>query len=109
MVPLPVIDEPFKRIAMYIVGPLPRSRSEHRYVHVVCDYATRYPEAVAMKSIDAEHVAEELISIFALVGLPRDILTDQGTNFTSELLAEIYRLLHIDSLRTSPYHPQTEV
>ena len=39
-----------------------------------------------MKSIDAEHVAEELISIFARVGLPRDILTDQGTNFTSELL-----------------------
>ena len=60
-----------------------------------------------MRSIDAEHVAE-LFRMFARVGLPREILTDQGTNFTSELLAEIYRLLHIDSLRTSPYDPQTD-
>ena len=52
--PLPIIEEPFGRIAMDIVGPLPRSRSGNKY-------ATRYPEAVALKSIDAEHVAEELI------------------------------------------------
>ena len=107
MKPLPVIAEPFDRIAMDIVGPLPRSRAG-RYTLVVCDYATRYTEAVAMRSIDAEHVAEELVCIFAQVGLPREILTDQGTNFTSELLAEIYRLLHLGSLRTSPYHPQTD-
>ena len=108
MIPLPVITEPFERIAMDIVGPLPHSRAGHRYILVVCDYATRYPEAVPMRSIDTEHVAEELVLMFARVGLPREILTDQGANFTSELLAEIYRLLHIDSLRTSPYHPQTD-
>ena len=28
---------------------------------VLCDYATQYPEAVAMRSVDAEHVAEELV------------------------------------------------
>ena len=60
-----------------------------------------------MKSIDAEHVAEELIKLFARVGVPQEILTDQGSNFTSQLLAEIYRLLHVHAIRTSPYHPQT--
>lgn len=35
-------------------------------------------------------------------------MTDQGPNFTSRLLAELYRLLHVDALRTSPYHPQTD-
>ena len=108
MVSLPIIAEPFERIAMDVVGPLPRSRAGHRYVLVVCDYATWYPEAVAMRSVDAEHVAEELVRLFSRVGIPREILTDQGTNFTSELLAEMYRLLHIDGLRTSPYHPQTD-
>ena len=34
--------------------------------------------------------------------------TYQDSNFTSKLLSEIYRLLHIHSLRTSPYHPQTD-
>ena len=64
MMPLPFIAESFDRIAMDIVGPLPRSRAGHRYT-LVCDYATRYPEAVAMRSIDAEYVVEELVCIFA--------------------------------------------
>jgi len=80
---LPIIDTPFQRIAMDIVGPLPRSRQGHRYILVMCDYATRYPEAVALRSIDAEHVAEELVKVFARVGIPEEILTDQGSNFTS--------------------------
>ena len=93
---------------MDIVGPLPRSRSGNRYVLGICDYATRYPEAVAMRTIDAENVAEELVKLFARVGIPSEILTDQGSNFTSQLLAELYRLLHVRPIRTTPYHPQTD-
>ena len=47
LIPLPIIAQPFSRIAMDIIGPLPKSRNGNRYVLVVCDYATRYPEAVA--------------------------------------------------------------
>ena len=108
LVSLPCITTPFERIAMDIIGPLPRSRSGHRYVLVICDYGTRYPEAVPMKSVDAEHVAEELVRVFARVGLSKEVLTDQGTNFTSQLLAELYRLLGVKAIRTSPYHPQTD-
>ena len=108
MVPLPIIGEPFQRMAMDIVGPLPRSRSGNRFVLVLCDYATRYPEAIPMRTVDAEAIAEELVGIFSRVGIPQEILTDQGTNFTSKLLGELYRLLNIKALRTSPYHPQTD-
>ena len=75
---------------------------------MVCDYATSYPEAVALRNIDAESVAEELVKLFARVGIPRKILTDQGTNFTSQLLAKVYRLLHVKGLHSSPCHPQTD-
>ena len=61
-----------------------------------------------MKSVDAESVADELVKMFAHVWIPQEILMDQGTNFTSKLLAEIYRLFHVDALHTSPYHPQTD-
>ena len=108
LVTLPILDEPFRRIAMDIVGPLPRSRSGNRYVLVICDYATRFPEAVPMRSIDAENVAEELLKLFARVGIPVEILTDQGANFTSQLLSELYSMLHIHGIRTTPYHPQTD-
>ena len=63
---------------------------------------------MALKPIDAEHVAEELISFFARVGVLREILMVQGSNFTSRLLEELYRLLHVRPIRTSPYHPQTD-
>ena len=53
-----IMDEPFQKIAMDIVGPLPRSSSGNRYVLVICDYATRYPEAVPMRAVDAESVSE---------------------------------------------------
>ena len=56
LIPLPVISQPFERIAMDKVGPLTRSSRGNRFVLVVCDYATRYPEAVPMKHVDAASV-----------------------------------------------------
>jgi len=83
MIPLPVMAEPFERIAMDIVGPLLRSRAGHRYILMACNYATRYPEAVPLKTIDAECIAEEVVKIFARMGISNEILTDQVSNFIS--------------------------
>ena len=69
LIPLPVISQPFERIAMDIVGPLTRSSRGNRFVLVVCDYATRYPEVVPMKHVDAASVAEELVRIFSRVAM----------------------------------------
>ena len=102
------MDVPFKRIAMDIVSPLPRSSTGKRYILVVCDYATRYPEAIPLRTIDADQIAKALVKFFSQVGIPEEILTDQGTNFTSQLLHEVYRLLYIKPIRTTPYHPQTD-
>jgi transposase InsO family protein len=74
---------------------------------VVCDYATRYPEAVALKSKEAVHVAEQLWKIFSRVGVSQEILTDQGPNFTSQLLKEMQRMIQVKPIRTIHYHPQT--
>ena len=93
LVTLLIMDEPFRRIAMDIVGLLPCGSSGKRYIIVICDYATRYPEAVALRTLDANAVAEELLAFFARVGVAEEILTDQGTNFTSQLLREVYGLL----------------
>ena len=108
LVSLPIIEEPFQRIAMDIVGPLIRSKSGNKFILVICDYSARYPEAVPLKNIQAETIAEELGKFFSRMGVPTEILTDQGSNFTSQLLKEVYRMLKIKPIRTSPYHPQTD-
>ena len=107
LVPLPVIDEPFRRIAMDIVGPLKRTTSGHKYILTVMDFATRYPEAIPLKNTDAKTVAEALCQVFSRLGLPEEVLSDQGTNFMSGLMKMVFQLLSIKHLKTSPYHPQT--
>ena len=95
--PLPIVDSPFDRITTDIVGPLLRICSGNRFVLVVCDYATRWPEAVHLRSMDAEHCGEELV-LFSIPRVPKEILTDQGSNFTSQLLKDVHRLLSINPI-----------
>jgi hypothetical protein len=103
---MPLIETPFERIAVDLIGPLqPISSSGNRYILTVVDYATRYPEATALPSIEAERVAEALVDIFCRVGIPREMLTDMGSQFTSGLMAETSRLLSLRQLTTTPYHP----
>ena len=46
---LPLIDKPFKCVSIGLVGPTePRSDKKPRYILTMIDYATRYPEAVAL-------------------------------------------------------------
>uniref|UniRef100_A0A803KDA6 Gypsy retrotransposon integrase-like protein 1 n=1 Tax=Xenopus tropicalis TaxID=8364 RepID=A0A803KDA6_XENTR len=106
--PLPVIGEPFQRVAVDLIGPLSRpSRTGKQYILTMVDYATRYPEAVALRRIDAPAVADALIQIFSRVGFPSEILSDQGPQFMSQLLQCLWQRCGVTSLRSSPYHPQT--
>ncbi|XP_075775856.1 uncharacterized protein LOC142826672 [Pelodiscus sinensis] len=89
LVPLPVVGVPFARVAMDIVGPLDKSKTGHQYILLLLDYATRYLEAIPLRNVHASTLAAELVKIFARVGLPEQILTDQGTNFTSRLMNEL--------------------
>ena len=107
LVPLPVIEEPFSRVAIDIVGEIrPASSSGHKYILTVVDHATRWAEAVPLKNIDTSTVAEALLSIFSRVGLPKQVLSDNGSQFTGHMMKEVYRILGIQGLYTSVYHPQ---
>ncbi len=78
------------------------------FMLVITDYATRYPEVFPLKTVRARNVALCLVQLFSRVGFPRTIVTDQGSNFMSKLLKQVYQLLGIKGLRTTPYHPQTD-
>ena len=49
-------------------------------------------------------MAEALLGLFSHVGLPDRIHSDRGSQFTSEMMQEIYQLLSIKQSTTSPYH-----
>ncbi len=63
--PLPLMEVHFERIGMDLIGPLERSARGHRFALVLVDYATRYPEAVPLRSISAKSVAEALFRLIS--------------------------------------------
>ncbi|XP_063598199.1 uncharacterized protein LOC134774732 [Penaeus indicus] len=106
LLPIPIVTEPFSCVATDIVGPLtPASSQGHKYILTLIDFATGFPDAHPLKDIDSVSVAEALLMIFSRVGIPREILSDRGTQFTSKLMGELHKLLGIKPLFTTPYHP----
>ena len=85
-----LITKPFQRIAMDLIGPLPRMQHDNLFILITCDYVTQYPEAIARPSTEVSCISKELVAVFACLGIPDEILLDQGTNFMSALLEEVY-------------------
>ncbi|CAM2106321.1 unnamed protein product [Caretta caretta] len=61
---------PFKSIGLDLVGPLEKSSMSHKYILIVVNYATQYPEAVPLRAATAPTIANELLQIFSRVRLP---------------------------------------
>lgn len=106
LIPLPIIEVPFERIGMDLVGP--RSTWGHEHILVIVDYATRYPEAIPLRKATSKAIAQELFLLCSQVGIPTEVLTDQGTPFMSRLMADLCCLLKVKQLKTTVYHLQTD-
>ena len=50
---------------------------------------SRYPEAVALPSIETERVAEALIAMFSRVGIPSEMLNEHESRVTIEVMNDV--------------------
>src|SRR6266487_1608673 len=102
------VGEPFERIGIDFVGPLERTKRRNRYILVVTDYLTKWPEAKAMKEATAENVVKFIYEeIICRHGCPKIILSDRGTHFRNKLVNELCGKFEIKHKLSSPYHSQT--
>lgn len=101
-------SQPFEKCALDIVGPLTITDKGNKYVLTFQDHLTKYSKAMPIANQEAEVVAKEFVTKIVLeYGIPEKILTDQGTNFMSSVLKDTCKLLKINKIRTSAYHPQS--
>jgi transposase InsO family protein len=99
----------FDRIALDVLSFTETTALGHKCVLVVQDYFTKWAEAYPLVDHTSISVAHVLVhEFFARYGLPRQILSDQGGEFQSDLFREIARLMEIDQTRTVPYHPASD-
>ena len=105
LIPLPVISTPFDRIAVDVVGPLPMTERKSRFILTIMDVAIRYAGAFQLRRVDTETVLGALFEFFAYFDIPKEILSDNGSNFTSKLAEEVNRRLGVNNIKVSLYHP----
>ena len=106
--PLQVEGEPFSKVAYDLVGPLPKTTSGYRYILTMMDLFSKFPAAVPLKRVDNTTVLDAMMGVFASYGLPKVLLTDQGSVFTSRLTKAMCQQFGITKIQTTPYHPQSD-
>ncbi|KAJ8019806.1 hypothetical protein HOLleu_41546 [Holothuria leucospilota] len=106
--PIPAFEEPFSRVIIDCVGPLPKSRAGHQYILTIMCASTRFPEAIPLRNIKARTVLQALLKFFTLFGLPKEIQSDQGSNFMSTVFQQMLYELGIDQIKSSAYHPESQ-
>ena len=104
-----VTSYPLQLVAMDIVGPFPESPAGNSYILVVADYFTRYTEAYPIPNQEAATVANKVVEeFFFRFSPPERLHSDQGQNFESAIVTEVFKLLGVEKSRTTPYHPQSD-
>ncbi|GBN32937.1 Retrovirus-related Pol polyprotein from transposon 412 [Araneus ventricosus] len=96
-------------MALDILGPFPVTTKGNRYVLVLLDYFTKWPEAIPIPDQGISTVAEELVRTWtSRYGVPMILHSDQGINFNSVLFTELCELLGILKTRKTALHPESD-
>jgi hypothetical protein len=101
-------SSPFQKLFLDLVGPLPKTLQSNNYILTLQDDLTKYSIAVPIADATANTIARAFVQNFVCIyGIPDTILTDQGTNFMSDIFKHICKILSFKKLHTTAYHPQS--
>ena len=101
------VGAPMDRLDTDILGPLPTSDSGMKYILLVQDQFTKWIECYAIPDQTAETVAHKIVFEFiSRFGSPLTIHSDQGRNYESQLFQQICKLLEVNKVHCTPFHPQ---
>jgi hypothetical protein len=101
-----LVVEPFEIWALDFVSPFNPKSNKKAYILVAMDYMTKWVEAEALPNAKEEVVIKFIFKLFVQYGIPREIITDGGSQFTGHRITTTLENYHIKHRVTSPYHPQ---
>ncbi|KMQ92328.1 reverse ribonuclease integrase [Lasius niger] len=102
-----VVNAPWQQAAINLVGPLPRSINGHTWLLTMQDRFSKWIEMVPLRRATTENLAREVTQrLIYRHGCPQQLITDNGTQLTSQRFKTLLAVFGIEH-RTSPvYTPQ---
>nr|GFC10636.1 reverse transcriptase domain-containing protein [Tanacetum cinerariifolium] len=88
------------------MGLFPSSNG-NKYILVAVDYLSKWVEAKALPTNDAQVVVKILKSLFSRFGTPKAIISDRGTHFCNEQFSRVMLKYGVTHRLSTAYHPQT--
>jgi hypothetical protein len=103
----PIVDKPFSRLSVDVMGPLPTTRSNNRFIIVIVDHCTRWAECYARPNHTAVTITRCVADFMTHFGVADSVLHDLGADFTSEMFKVFLNYFGIDQFKCSVAHAQT--
>eukprot|EP00762_Andalucia_godoyi_P003229 ANDGO_01040.mRNA.1 Retrovirus-related Pol polyprotein from transposon 17.6 len=102
-----MVSEPFDTLAIDTVGPLPVDEAGHKYLIVAIDAFSRFVELRSAPDCTAKEAARLILDIVGRYGAPRVIRSDNGSQYSAQIVEELLKLLGCGRHFTIPYRPQS--
>ena len=101
------IEGPFVHLGLDIIGPLPITERNNRFIIVTVDYFTKWVEAEPTPTITAKDIVYFLSKVFARHGTPQCITVDNGVQFVADLTKIFLDMYDVYIKFTTTYHPES--
>jgi hypothetical protein len=107
--PLPLPEWKWETISMDFITRLPRSTKQNDAIMVVVDKLSNPAHFILIKSTCKEIYISIIFmkEIFRLHGMPKEIISDRDTKFTSNFWKYLFVGFETKFLFSISYHPQT--
>jgi transposase InsO family protein len=102
-------EMPWDVITVDLMGPYPKGSLQSIYLLVVVDMFSKLVEMFPLRQAKTENVTDKLRLVCCRWGVPRVIVSDNGTQFTSRHYIEWCKSLSIKPFFISAYHPQANL
>jgi hypothetical protein len=108
--PLKIPEWKWEEIEMDFIVGLPRTQAGYDSIWVIVDCITKVAHFIPGKTtyLGAKLVELYMSRIMCLHGVPKMIVSDRGSQFTSKFWEKLHESMDTKLNFSSPYHPQTD-
>ncbi|KAF0306283.1 uncharacterized protein FJT64_022160 [Amphibalanus amphitrite] len=104
--PVPFPDRPWSKLGLDVVGPLPDVPASARFAVTLTDYHSKWVEVGLTPTVTTADIIRILATVWSREGYPDELVTDNGTQFTSREFQSYLKQRGIRHLRSSVYWPR---